>query len=70
MSTPAYDALASLRKLIAVERENEKEKLALGHGTPEDRLERVGRCKALKWAVDKISEQIKSVNQGADNADD
>lgn len=60
-------ALDSLRKLVLAEREQYKEKLAAGHANAP---EIVGRCKALEWVAQRIAEQIKSANQGADDGDD
>lgn len=63
----AYAALASLRKVMTVQRETYKETLA--DGRPDDKhWELVGRCKALEWAIGKVSEQIKSIN-GDDDGD-
>ena len=53
----ALEALVSLRRVLEAERENYKEKLAAGHKG--DDLP--GRCQGLKWAIEKIGEQIKSV---------
>lgn len=61
----AYPALASLRKVLIAEREKHKETMA--DGRPEDKhYELVGRCKGLAWAIDKVSEQIKSINGDSD----
>ena len=63
----ANQALASLRTLVKAERETIKEKLAVGNT---NYPELVGRCKALDWTITKIGEQMKSLNQGADDDDD
>ena len=61
----AYPALASLRKVLHAERENHKEVMAQGR-TEDKHYELVGRCKALEWAISKVTEQIKSINGDKD----
>jgi hypothetical protein len=63
----AQEALESLRKFVRAQRELHKEELAAGHSNSP---EIVGRCKALKWAIDKISDQIKSLIGGKYDGDD
>jgi hypothetical protein len=63
----ASQVLASLRHLVHAQREEMKEKLAVGNT---NYAELVGRCKAYEWVIDKISAQIKSLNQGADDGRD
>jgi len=61
----AYAALASLRKVLVAQRTLHLETMA--DGRPEDKhWELVGRCKALEWAIGKVTEQIKSINGEAD----
>jgi hypothetical protein len=61
----AYTQLASLRKMLIVSREQLKEQLADGR-SEEKHWEIVGRCEGLNWAIDKVSEQIKSINGDSD----
>jgi hypothetical protein len=64
----AYAALVSLRKLLVAERELHKEVMA--DGRPADKhYELAGRCLALKWAIGKVTEQIKSINGDSDGDD-
>lgn len=62
----SYEALDSLRTLLKAEREKHKEALAEGHSKPD---ELVGRCKGLKWAIGKVSEQIKDLTGDKDDGD-
>lgn len=61
----SYDALASLRKLLAAERQAVLERIVDGKL---ESAEGIGRAKALKWAIEKISEQIHTL--GDDKGDD
>lgn len=61
----AYDALASLRKLLALERQATLERIVDGKT---ESAEGIGRAKALKWVLEKLQEQIKSL--GEDKGDD
>ena len=62
----AAQALHSLRKLLTAAREDRKEELAAGR-PPEEMQRLVGHCKGLKYAIDKISEQIKSIGEEDDD---
>lgn len=65
-----YDYLASLRKMLHVEREELKDKLANPMKDPLERERIVGQCMAHAWTIDKVSQQIKSINGDDDAADD
>lgn len=66
----ATEALQSLRRMVAAQRETHKEVMA--DGRPEDKhWELVGRCKALEWVIGKVSEQIKANGEvDGDSKDD
>jgi hypothetical protein len=61
----AYDALASLRKMLIAERQATLERIAEAKIEPP---EGIGRAKALKWTIEKVSEQIKTL--GDNTGDD
>lgn len=63
----AYQALESLRHMLRVRRQELMEKMAKGLQDDSHR-EHVGRCKELADTVDKISQQIKSINGDDDEA--
>ncbi len=65
--TDAYSALDSLRSMLHVEREELKERMANGLDKEDDYRTYAGRCKGLKHAIARISEQIKSLNGGTDD---
>lgn len=61
----AYSALVSLRARLTAERQKNLETLA--DGRAEDKhWELVGRCKGIAWCVERIAEQIKSINGDPD----
>lgn len=63
----AYAALSSLRKVLVAERVRHLETMA--DGRAEDKhWELVGRCKQLASTIEKVTEQIKSIN-GDDDGD-
>ena len=68
--TDAYNALTSLRAMLVSHREEFKEKLACGSSNVVDasKEQTVGQCKALKWTIDKINEQVRSINGGSDKS--
>lgn len=62
MAVDAYTALVSLRQMLTVERQEALERIgSASAGNPENE-QRIGRCKALKWTIEKINEQIRSIN--------
>jgi hypothetical protein len=63
-----YQYLASLRTMLKARREEFKEKLARPIEDPMKRERMVGECVALEWTIEKVSEQIKSINSGDDDA--
>lgn len=63
----AYQALDSLRVMLARRREELKERLATGFEKEETYHQQVGRCKELADVIGKIGEQIKQVNGGDDD---
>lgn len=62
----AYQCLDSLRTMLNIRREEVKEKMARGLDSDDSYREQVGRAKALKDAIDRISDQIKSINGDVD----
>lgn len=64
----AYECLASLRQMLTVRRGELMEKMARGLEEPSYR-EHVGRTKELADTLEKIKQQIKSVNGGDDDDD-
>lgn len=64
--TEAYESLDSLRSMLTRQREDLKEKMARGLEDPTYRTN-VGRCKALAETIEKITEQIRSLNGGEDD---
>lgn len=65
----AYEALDSLRAMIRVKREEEKESLARGRrSASEDSKERsIGKCEAFLEVIGLIGAQIKSNNGDLDD---
>lgn len=63
----AYTCLASLRTMLTAHRLEHMEKMARGTDKEETHHEYVGRCKEAKWMIEKIGEQIKSINGGEDD---
>lgn len=64
----AYTQLGSLRTMLLAQRQTYLESMA--DGRPEDKhWELVGRAKALAWAIEKVSEQIKAINGDIDGDD-
>lgn len=64
----AYAQLDSLRHMLRTRRQELMEKMARGMDKDDNYREHVGRCKELAYAVEKISEQIKDINGGDDDA--
>lgn len=64
----AYKYLASLRAMLTTKREELKEKLATPMKDHDDRERIVGQCVAHQWTIDKLNEQIKSINGDTDDA--
>jgi len=62
----AYECLSSLRVVLRLRRDELKEKLAKGVEEGHYR-EYVGRCKELTDSIEKIGQQIKSLNGGDDD---
>ena len=65
----AYESLDSLRDMLQVRRQALMEKIANGLEKEADYRVHVGRCKELENTIEKISDQIKSLN-GGDSDDD
>lgn len=65
----AYQSLDSLRTLLRVRRQQHMERMAGGLEGEERYQEYVGRCKELKDTIDRIGEQIKSLNRGDDDGE-
>ena len=63
-----YQYLDSLRTMLRAERVVWMEKIARSSPGTVDTEQRIGRCKALEWAIEKVNEQIKSINGGDDDA--
>lgn len=55
--------------MLKAHREQFKEMMATGR-TDEKHWELVGQCKALQWTIDKVTEQIRSINAGVSDGDD
>lgn len=63
-----YEQLNSLRSMLRVKREELKEKLANPMKDEAERERMVGQCVAHAWTIEKLSEQIKQINAGDDDA--
>lgn len=50
--------------MLIAERAEWVEKIANSAADTLDTQQRIGRCKGLKWTLDKINEQIRSLNSG------
>ena len=62
----AYQALDSLRHMLRTRRQETMERMAKGMAEDNHR-EAVGRCKELADTIDKITQQIKSINGDDDD---
>jgi hypothetical protein len=63
----AYQCLSSLRAMLQQRREDIKEKMARGLEQELSFREQTGRTKELAWAIERINEQIKSINGGSED---
>jgi hypothetical protein len=65
-----YEYLSSLRQMLHLKREELKEKIAGGIKDHDEYHRYVGQCRAYEWTIEKISDQIKSINSGDEDAAD
>lgn len=67
MVSGAVDYLESLRRMLSAERLVWMEKIAKSASGTTDTEQRIGRCKALEWTIEKVEAQIRSINGGNDD---